>query len=114
MFTIDCSPDPDVHRACSRIANRVVFLIRPVLRTCEDRDFALCEAYAIAREEMERHESAAAPAKLVHDGRPQGTGADQGAGTSQVVATGRAWKDVMVAIRGFLLSAARSWTDGTA
>ncbi len=71
MFTIDCSPDPDVHRACSRIANRVVFLIRPVLRTCDDRDFALREAYAIAREEMERHESSAASGEPVHDDRPQ-------------------------------------------
>jgi len=71
MMKIDCSSDADVHRACSRIANGVVFLIRPLLRTGEDRDFALREAYAIARREIEGHESVAAPGELVHDARPQ-------------------------------------------
>ena len=48
MFAIDTAPDPALHLACSRIANRVVFLIRPLLR----------DADAIAREELERHGSA--------------------------------------------------------
>ena len=55
MFTIDCSADPGLHQACSRIANRIVYLIRPLLRNAEERNIALREAYAIAREEMERH-----------------------------------------------------------
>ena len=59
MFAIDCSPDPHMHSVCSRIANRVVFAIRPLLRNAEARDIALREAYAIAREEFERHGSAA-------------------------------------------------------
>ncbi len=71
MFAIDLSSDPGVHRACSRIANRVVFLIRPLLRNCDDRDFALREAYAIAREEMEGHGSAASAGKSVQNDRPQ-------------------------------------------
>jgi hypothetical protein len=58
MFTIDTAPDPAMHRACSRIANRLVFLVRPLLRTAHDRDIALREAYAIAREEIERHGTA--------------------------------------------------------
>jgi hypothetical protein len=49
-----------VHRACSQIANRVVFLIRPLLRDASDRDLALREAYAIAREALERHGPAVA------------------------------------------------------
>jgi hypothetical protein len=53
MFVVDCSPDPATHRACCRIANRVVFLIRPLLRDAGARDIALREAYAIAREELE-------------------------------------------------------------
>jgi hypothetical protein len=65
VFVIDCSSDPEVHRACSRIANRVVFLIQPLLRNGDERNIALREAYAIAREEMERHGSAAAPAEPV-------------------------------------------------
>ena len=56
MFVIDHAADPSVHRACSRIANRVVFFIRPLLRDGEARDIALREAYAIAREEIKRHE----------------------------------------------------------
>jgi hypothetical protein len=55
MFRIDTSADPSVHRACSRIANRVVFLIQPLLRDADARDIALREAYAIARQEIERH-----------------------------------------------------------
>jgi hypothetical protein len=58
MFTIDTAANPSVHRACSRIANRMVFLIRPVLRTAEDRNLVLSQFYAIAREEIERHGSA--------------------------------------------------------
>ncbi len=58
MFTIDTAANPAVHRACSRIANRVVFLIGPLLRGADARDIALREAYAIAREEIERHGSA--------------------------------------------------------
>jgi hypothetical protein len=57
---IDHAPDPSLHRACSRIANRIVFLMRPLLRDAESRDLALCEAYAIAREEIERHGAASA------------------------------------------------------
>ena len=56
MFVIDAAADPAMHRACSRIANRVVFLIRPLLRDSKARDFALREAYAIAREELERRD----------------------------------------------------------
>jgi hypothetical protein len=59
MFAIDCSSDPVVHRACSRIANRVVFLIQPLLRDAGARNVALREAYAIAREEIEKRQSAA-------------------------------------------------------
>lgn len=61
MFVIDRSTDAAVHKACSRIANRVVFLIRPLLRSSRDRDDALREAYAIAREEIERHGAADSP-----------------------------------------------------
>jgi len=71
MFVIDHAADPVVHRACSRIANRVVFFIRPLLRDGEARDFALREAYAIAREEIKRHKSPAAPGELARDDRPQ-------------------------------------------
>lgn len=58
MFAIDTAADPALHRACSRIANRILFLIRPLLRDADARDIALREAYAIAREELERHGSA--------------------------------------------------------
>ncbi len=58
MFVIDRAADQAVHLACSRIANRVSFLIRPLIRDAADRDLALREAYAIAREELERHGSA--------------------------------------------------------
>jgi hypothetical protein len=58
MFTIDTAANPAVHRASSRIANRLVFLIGPLLRGADDRDIALREAYAIAREEIERHGAA--------------------------------------------------------
>jgi hypothetical protein len=53
MFVIDRSADPDMDRASVRIANGVVFLIRPQLRGADERDSALREAYAIAREELE-------------------------------------------------------------
>jgi hypothetical protein len=55
MFVIDASADPTVHRACCRIAKRLVFLIRPLLRGADDRNLALREAYAIAREEIEKN-----------------------------------------------------------
>jgi hypothetical protein len=58
MRIIDQSPSPAMHRACSRIANRLVFLIQPLLRSADARDIALREAYAIAREEIERHGAA--------------------------------------------------------
>lgn len=58
MLMLDTAPDPALHRACSRIANRMVFLIRPLLRNAYERDTALREAYAIAREEIERHGTA--------------------------------------------------------
>jgi hypothetical protein len=61
MFVIDRSTDAAIHKACCRIANRVVFLVRPLLRSARDRDDALREAYAIAREEIERHGAAASP-----------------------------------------------------
>jgi hypothetical protein len=57
MFVIDRAADQAVHLACSRIANRVVFLIRPLIRAAGDRDLPLREAYAIARQELERHGS---------------------------------------------------------
>jgi hypothetical protein len=60
LFAIDGSPDPAVHRAGIQIANRVVFLIRPLLRGAGDRDLALREAYAIARAAIERHGPAGA------------------------------------------------------
>jgi hypothetical protein len=55
MFVIDASADPAVHRACCRIANRLVFLMCPLLRGADHRNLALHEAYAIAREEIEKH-----------------------------------------------------------
>jgi hypothetical protein len=55
MLIIDPPSNPALHRACSRIANRLVFLIQPLLRNAYARDIALREAYAIAREEIERH-----------------------------------------------------------
>jgi hypothetical protein len=53
MFVIDRSNDAATHRACVRIANRLVFMIRPLLRSADERDRALSEAYAIARDEIE-------------------------------------------------------------
>jgi hypothetical protein len=58
MFVIDASADPTVHRACCRIAKRLVFLIFPLLRGADDKDVALREADAIAREEIEKHATA--------------------------------------------------------
>jgi hypothetical protein len=68
MFVIDVSADPAVHRACCRIANRLVFLIRPLLRGADDRDLALREAYAIAREEIEKLGAAASTCAVVAAG----------------------------------------------
>jgi hypothetical protein len=58
MLGIDVSPNSAVHAASCRIANRIVFLIRPLLRGADDKDVALREAYAIAREEIEKHATA--------------------------------------------------------
>jgi hypothetical protein len=55
---IDPGDRPELHRASARIANRLVFLIQPLLRSADARDIALREAYAIAREEIERHGAA--------------------------------------------------------
>jgi hypothetical protein len=65
MFVINRSDDAGVHEACSRIANRLVFLIRPLLRGADDRDRALREAYAIAREELERHRMTSASPDVI-------------------------------------------------
>ena len=78
MFVIEASPDSAVHRACSRIANGLVFVIRPLCRSADDRDVALCEAYAIAREEIEKLRAAASPARKTRratgtPGRPFGS-----------------------------------------
>jgi hypothetical protein len=71
MFVIDVSPDSAVHLASSRIANRLVFLIGPLLRGADDRDVALREAYAIAREEIEKH-GASSPAREAAAGNRHG------------------------------------------
>ncbi len=69
MFVIDVSADAAVHRACSRIANGLGFLIRPLCRSADDRDFGLCEAYSIAREEIEKIGAAASPCPEAGAGR---------------------------------------------
>jgi hypothetical protein len=68
MFVIDRAADPAVHLACSRIANRLVFLIRPLLHNAGDRDLALREAYGIARDELERHGAARRAGPVCREG----------------------------------------------
>jgi hypothetical protein len=68
MFVIDVSPNSAVHLASSWIANRLVFLIFPLLRGADEREVALREAYAIAREEIEKFGAAASPCPVVAAG----------------------------------------------
>jgi hypothetical protein len=68
MFVIEVSPDSAVHLATSRIANRMAFLIFPLLRGADDRDVALREASAIAREEIEKLGAAASTCPVVASG----------------------------------------------
>ncbi len=52
MIAIDPGDRPELHRAAVRIANRIGFLLFPVLRHGE-HDYAIRSIYALAREEME-------------------------------------------------------------
>ena len=52
MVAIDPGPRPELHRAASHIANRIVFLLHRVVRQGEHEQ-AVRSIYALAREEIE-------------------------------------------------------------
>lgn len=52
MKPVMLAATPDIHRAAAKIANRIVWMMRQLLRDGE-RDYAVTQVYLVAREEME-------------------------------------------------------------